>query len=710
MAQNLIKFAGNGPGEEALRPMLRVGADIGGTFTDIVWLAPDGEFRAAKVLSTPDDFGRAILDGLGDLLARHGTAPGAVGEIVHGTTVATNAILEQKGAQVGLLTTSGFRDVLEIRRVRLPVLYDIQWRKPDPLVRRERRLEVDERIGPGGEVRRALDADGARAAIARLKALGCESVAVCFLHSYANAEHERAVGELASSELPFVSLSCDVLPELKEYERTATTVVDAYVKPVVSRYLGKLRTHLDAAGIRAPLLVMQSNGGIFSDRAAAGSPVRMIESGPAAGVIAAASAGRAAGLENLITFDMGGTTAKASIIERGAITLSAEYEVGGDMHQGSRLIKGSGHLIRVPAIDVAEVGAGGGSLAWIDAGGVLRVGPDSAGAVPGPACYARGGERPTVTDANLLLGYLNPGYLVGGELKLDAARAERAVREHAAMPLGLEPMEAAYGIHRIANAAMQRAIRSVSIERGRDPRDFTLVAFGGSGPVHAAGLAEALDISRVLVPPHPGLFSAIGLLASDVERLYTRSLLRDLAKADLDAAEAVLCEMETRAVQELGAEGFDPGSVQLERFAELRYRKQISELLLPLPPRALEAGDRERLAEALHAEHATTYGYAMRDERIEIVALKLKARAPREATPPAWDRMNGAIRTGADRRAYFGREHGSLPARVLGRGGLREEPLAGPLIIEEYDSTTVVPPGWSARRGAHGFVYLERRT
>lgn len=690
--------------------MLRVGADIGGTFTDIVWLAPDGEFRAAKLLSTPDDFGRAILDGLGELLARGGTAPGAVGEIVHGTTVATNAILEQKGAQVGLLTTSGFRDVLEIRRVRLPVLYDIQWRKPDPLVRRERRLEVDERIGPGGEVRRALDADSARAAIARLKALGCESIAVCFLHSYANAEHERAVGELASGEFPFVSLSCDVLPELKEYERTATTVVDAYVKPVVSRYLGNLRAHLDAAGIRAPLLVMQSNGGIFSDRAAAESPVRMIESGPAAGVIAAAAAGRAAGLENLITFDMGGTTAKASIVERGAITLSSEYEVGGGMHQGSRLIKGGGHLIRIPAIDVAEVGAGGGSLAWIDAGGVLRVGPDSAGAVPGPACYARGGERPTVTDANLLLGYLNPGYLLGGELKLDAARAERALRERVAVPLGLELLEAAYGVHRIANAAMQRAIRSVSIERGRDPRDFTLVAFGGSGPVHAAGLAEALDISRVLVPPHPGLFSAIGLLASDVERLYTRSLLRDLAKADLDAAEAVLCEMEARAMRELGSEGFDAASVQLERFAELRYRKQISELLLPLPSRALEADDRERLAEALHAEHATTYGYAMRDERIEIVSLKVKARALREATPPAWDRMNGAARTGADRHAYFGGDRGSLPARVLGRGALREEPLPGPLIIEEYDSTTVVPPGWSARRGAHGFLYLERRT
>jgi N-methylhydantoinase A len=688
--------------------MLRVGADIGGTFTDIVFLGPDGTVRATKLLSTPDDYGRAILDGLQSERARGGDA--AIDEIVHGTTVATNAILEQKGAKVGLLTTKGFRDVLEIRRVRLPVLYDITWRKPEPLVRRERRLEVDERVGPGGEVRQPLDRAGARDAIERLKALGCESVAVCFLHSYANAEHELAVAELLDGEFPFVSLSCRVLPELKEYERTATTVVDAYVKPVVSRYLDNLRTNLDAAGVAAPVLVMQSGGGIFSDRAAAASPVRIIESGPAAGVIAAAAVGRVAGLDNLITFDMGGTTAKASIIERGAIALSAEYEVGGGLNQGSRLIKGGGHLIRIPAIDVAEVGAGGGSLAWIDPGGVLRVGPESAGAVPGPACYGRGGERPTVTDANLVLGYLNPGYLVGGELRLDAARAERALREHVAEPLGLSLLDAAEGIHRIANAAMQRAIRSVSIERGRDPRDFTLVAFGGSGPVHAAGLAEALDIGRILIPPHPGLFSAIGLLAADVQQLYTRSLLRELGKADLVAAETILREMEARAVHDLGTEGFGARDVKLERFADLRYRKQISELLLPLPERALEPGDRERLAEAFHREHEATYGYAMRDERVEIVSLKLRARGVRATVAPAWDRMGRGSAAAGERIAHFGREHGALTARVLGRAALDDRPLAGPLVIEEYDSTTVVPPGWTARAGAQGFVHLEQQS
>jgi len=688
--------------------MLRVGADIGGTFTDIVFLGRDGALRAAKRLSTPDDYGRAILEGLQEDRAHAGAAPQPIAEIVHGTTVATNAIIEQKGARVGLLTTKGFRDVLEIRRVRLPVLYDITWRKPEPLVRRERRLEVDERVGAGGEVRRPLDRASVQAAIERLKALGCESVAVCFLHSYANAAHELAVGELLEREFAFVSLSCRVLPELKEYERTATTVVDAYLKPVVSRYLDNLRANLDRAGVPAPLLVMQSSGGIFSERAAAASPVRIIESGPAAGVIAAAAAGRATELENLITFDMGGTTAKASIVERGAIALSAEYEVGGGLNLGSRLIKGSGHLIRIPAIDVAEVGAGGGSLAWIDAGGVLRVGPESAGAVPGPACYGRGGKRPTVTDANLVLGYLNPGYLVGGELRLDAAHAERALAQHVAEPLGLSLVEAALGIHRIANAAMQRAIRSVSIERGRDPRDFTLVAFGGSGPVHAAGLAEALGIGGILVPPHPGLFSAIGLLAAEVQQLYTRSLLRELGKADFGAAEALLGEMEARAVQDLGAEGFGAGDMKLERFADLRYRKQISELLLPLPARALEPADRERLADAFHGEHKATYGYAMRDERIEIVSLKLRARGARNAAPPAWDRMGSDAAPHGERIAHFGRERG-LATRVLGRAALGPAPAAGPLVIEEYDSTTVVPPGWTARLGAHGFVHLERQ-
>jgi len=690
---------------------IRIGADIGGTFTDVVVLRADGSVHALKLLSTPEDFGRAVVAAVRAFLDRTGLPPAAVSEIDHGTTVATNAILEKKGAKVGLLTTKGFRDVLEIRRVRLPVLYDLQWEKPEPIVRREWRLEVTERLGPDGEVRIPLDLDSARAAIARLKEKGVEALAICFLHSYANAEHERAVGRVAEGEFPFVSLSCDVLPELREYERTASTVVDAYVKPVIARYLRNLRAHLDRLGVRAPLLVMQSSGGLVSDAGAADRPVRIIESGPAAGVIAAAAAGRAAGFENLITFDMGGTTAKASIVERGEIHLSPEYEVGSQVSQPSRLIKGGGHLIRIPAIDIAEVGAGGGSIVWIDPGGVLRVGPESAGAAPGPACYALGGERPTVTDANVLLGYLNPGHLVGGELKLDPARAELAIGDAIARPLGLTLVQAAEGIHRIANVAMQRAIRSVSIERGRDPRDFALIAFGGSGPVHAAGLAQDLDIARIVVPPYPGLFSSLGLLAAPVEQLYTRSVLKEVGTLDPEHAEAILCEMEARARADLASEGFGAPSVELARFADVRYRKQISELMLPLPERTLAAADLAALGEAFQREHEQTYGYAIRDERVEVVAFKVRARGRRaNGAAVPWNRLGaGRAVKRSDRAVYFGVARGRVSTPVIGRADLDTAPAAGPLIVEEYDSTVVVPPDWTARRTDLGFIALEQK-
>ncbi len=687
----------------------RVGADIGGTFTDIVVLGADHSVRTIKVLSTPDDFGRAIVTSVQGFLAQAKLPAAAIGEIDHGTTVATNAILEKKGARVGLLTTKGFRDVLEIRRVRLPVLYDLTWQKPEPIVPRELRLEVPERVGPDGEVRMPLDLDAARAAMETLKAKGVEALAVCFLHSYARPDHEQAVGKLAAEYFREVSLSSDVLPELREYERTASTVVDAYVKPVVSRYLQSLRANLDRAGVRSPLLVMQSSGGLVSDDGAASRPVRVIESGPAAGVIAAAAAGRTAGFDNLIAFDMGGTTAKASIIERGEIHLSPEYEVGSEVSQASRLIKGGGHLIRIPAIDIAEVGAGGGSIAWIDPGGVLRVGPESAGAAPGPACYRLGGERPTVTDANVVLGYLNPAYLCGGELALDAERAHHAVQKHVAGPLGLTLVEAADGIHRIANATMQRAIRSVSIERGRDPRDFAMIAFGGSGPVHAAGLARDLDIARIVIPPHPGLFSALGLLAAEVEQIYTRSALTDLLQLDAARGNLILGEMAARATVDLTGEGFGSERVDMARFADLRYRKQISELMLPLADGPLDAGALARLAEDFHREHERTYGYAIRDERVELVAFKLRARGNR-ANPvdvPWRSLADTRAVPRSDRSVYFGAGIGHARTPVIGRADLGGQAAAGPLVVEEYDSTVVVPPGWTARRTSLGFIVLE---
>ena len=692
------------------QPVYRIGADIGGTFTDLVLLGGDGRLRTLKVLSTPDDFGRAIVEGVQQLTRTAGIEAGSIHEVDHGTTVATNAILEKKGARVGLLTTQGFRDVLEIRRVRLPVLYDLNWRKPEPIVPRELRLEVLERAGPDGEVRVPLDIEGARSAIETLSAKGVDALAVCFLHSYARPDHERLVGELAARHFAHVSLSCDVLPELREYERTASTVVDAYVKPVVSRYLMRLREGLQTAGLRGPLMVMQSSGGLVSAQGAAQRPVRIIESGPAAGVIAAAAAGRAAGLDNVIAFDMGGTTAKASIVERGEIHLSPEYEVGSELSQASRLIKGGGHLIRIPAIDIAEVGAGGGSIAWVDAGGVLKVGPESAGASPGPACYALGGERPTVTDANVVLGYLNPLYLCGGDLRMEAQRAWNAIERHIAQPLGLSVMAAAEGVHRIANATMQRAIRSVSIERGRDPRDFAIVAFGGSGPVHAAGLAADLDVHRVVVPPHPGLFSALGLLAAEVEQIHTRSVLTEVMRLQPARAHDILQEMRSKARRELLDEGFRPERIELTAFADLRYRRQISELMLPLSTGQFDEAALAGLVEAFHAEHERTYGYAMREERVELVAFKLRARGHRDdAIQVPW-RDLGDTRTAirSERLACFDAAAGSVLTPVMGRADLRDHPSTGPLIIEEYDSTVVVPPGWKARCNTIGFIVLER--
>jgi N-methylhydantoinase A len=503
----------------------RIGVDIGGTFTDLVLLARDGSVSTRKLPTSPESHGRVVVDGVASLLDELRLQPDRLSEIVHGTIVATNAILEAKGARTGLLTTRGFRDVLEIRRIRSPELYNLQYVKPPPLVPRRHRLEVDERIDHLGHVVRELDVAQAEQALRQLAEAGIESLAICFLNAYANADHEQRVGELARRVCTAwdISLSSDVLPEIREYERTSTTVINAYLKPVVRRYLQGVRDELDGVRMQAPLLIMQSNGGIMSVPAAQQRPVHIIESGPAAGVIASAFLSGRLGVPNVLTFDMGGTTAKASIIENGQLSQTPEYEVGGGISLTSRLIKGGGYALRVPVIDIAEVGAGGGSIVWLDPGGALQVGPHSAGAVPGPVCYAAGGTEPTVTDANVALGYLNPEHLVGGDLPLDADAACRALHEGVAQPLGLGLDEVAYGIHLVANSNMMRAVRAVSSQRGRDPRGYALFAFGGNGPVHAVELAGSLGITRVLVPVAPGLFSAFGLLFADVEHHYVRT-------------------------------------------------------------------------------------------------------------------------------------------------------------------------------------------
>jgi N-methylhydantoinase A len=702
-------------------PAYRVGVDIGGTFTDLVLVGDGGgtgQVFVKKVSSTPDDYARGIIAGLGAALAEWGIAADAIGEVVHGTTVASNTILELKGARTGLITTKGFRDVLEIRRLRMPALYDMAWEKPPPLVERYLRTEVDERINWRGEIVRPLDEGSLVHAVDHLLREGVEIIAVCLINSYANPAHEHAIRDYLARRALGVGLclSSEILPEIKEYERTSTTVVNAYITPVMRRYLDRLGAGLGAIGVRAPLLVMGSSGGIMSAGAAVARPMLMVESGPAAGVVGAQALARRLGLPDVITFDMGGTTAKAGIIEGGEVGRTTEYEVGGGIMIGSRLLKGGGYLLRAPAIDLAEVGAGGGSLLWLDEGGALHIGPQSAGAIPGPACYDLGGTAPTITDANVILGYLNPAGLAGGATRLRAELAHAALAAHIAGPLNLPIEEAAHGAHLIAVSNMIRALKAVSSERGRDPRDYILCAFGGNGPVFAAAMARALEMREVLIPPLPGVFSAVGLLASAVEHHLSRSFLRPIREVGVADVGTAYAALEAEAVAQLAGEGYAPDRVALARSADLRYHGQSFELTVPVPPGPLAARDLAAIEEAFGHEHERTYGHrAGDDEPAELVSLRLVARGMTDK-PRLPERLGGYGETQINeqnshqgprsRRAYFGREVGWRDTPVVGRGAIGLSPRPGPLIVEEYDATTVVPPDATIRRDEAGNLRL----
>lgn len=700
----------------------RAGVDIGGTFTDIVFLDAGGRVRTRKVSSSVEDYAQAIARGLGRMFEETGLAGPDLAEVRHGTTVASNAILENKGALTGLVTTRGFRDVLELRNLRMPRLYDLTWEKPPALVERYLRVEVDERIDARGAVVRPLARAEAEAAVDRLVAEGVEAIAVCLLHSFENPAHELLLKEVLEERAPHLvhCISYEVLPEVKEYERTSTTVVNAYVMPTVARYLESLRRELEGASVSAPVMLMQSNGGLTTVENAIRLPCNIIESGPAGGVVGAQALGRKVGLPDVITLDMGGTTAKASLVEGGEYTRSLEYSVGGGIMQGSRLLTGSGYLIKVPAIDLAEVGAGGGSIVRIDAGGSMRCGPESAGAEPGPVCYGQGGEEPTITDANVVLGYLNPNHLVGGELKIDAERSRRVFEERVARPLGLEPAHAAYGAYRIAASNMIRAIRSVSSERGRDPRRYAMFAFGGNGPLFAGTMAADLHMKRILVPPAPGLFSAFGLLYADVEHHYSRTFRRVLTEADPAEIDRAWRVLEEEGRGQLAREGFPAGRMRFRRTANLHYRGQIYELNVAAPP--LDGGtvDRawlERLAEAFGEEHERTYGHrAGPEEPVELVNMVVVAegRPDAPAVPDSLhlDRAGNAAAdpgvTGpGSRRAYFGPGKGWAETPVVGRPELAKRTAAGPLIVEEYDSTCLVPHGARASLDGYGNIVID---
>ena len=686
---------------------MRIGADVGGTFTDVILLDDQGNIWTHKVPSTPPDFEQAVLQASAGLLQRAAVDGAAVGEVAHGTTVATNAVLEHQGARTALITTRGFRDVLELRRIRAPQIYDLFFDKPEILVERSLRFEVDERISAAGEVLVPLDEGQLRQLAARLEEEKVESVAVCFLHAYAFPRHELAAGDFLRKRLPHlpVSLSCEVLPERREYERTATTVVNAYVRPIMRGYLRAMREGLRAMDVEAPLLIMQSAGGLTPDEDAALRPVFMLESGPAAGVLAAAFCAERLGIDNVITLDMGGTTAKAAMIEAGTIDYSPEYEVGASLSSVTRLVGGGGELIRAPSIDIAEVGAGGGSIAYLDRAGGLRVGPRSAGALPGPVCYQRGGSEPTITDANVVLGYIRPGDLADGEVSIDRNAAERAIADGIASPMNLELVQAAAGIHRIGNARTMRALRSVSTERGRDPRDFSLMAFGGSGPIHAAGLARELSVSRVIVPPLPGLFSALGLLFSGIEHHQVRSCMLSGGVLRAEALQRIRSEMEKDMLGQFAGEGYGAGQVEMGCSFDVRFKGQTSEIRIPLEGERIDAGTVEALCGSFEAEHEQLYGHRSdADNPIEVVAVRLVGRAGARGQVQA---LRPAVRPGRmepSRQACFDGDR--IDAPVLERSALHR-PMDGPVLIDEYDSTIVVPPAVRASLDEQGNIVMD---
>jgi N-methylhydantoinase A len=685
----------------------RLAVDIGGTFTDLVLLdGRDGTAFTRKVSSTPDDYARAILQGIGALLAEARVAPGELAAVLHATTVGSNAVLQRAGAVTGLITTEGFRDALEIRDLRMPRLYDLTWTKPAPLVPRRLRREVPGRVRPDGSVNIPLDEARLRAEIAALLDAGVESLAICLLNAPANPDQERRAGDIARQMAPGipVCLSHEVLPEFGEYPRSSTTVINAYLLPVIGRYLARLEGGLREAAVAAPLALMQSSGGLLPASSAAERPMLLIESGPAAGAIGARALAQSLGLPRAIAFDMGGTTAKAALVEAGEVVRTQEIQAGAEMLQASRLLSGAGHTLRVPAVDLAEVGAGGGSICALDAGGVPQVGPRSAGADPGPACYGRGNAEPTLTDCHLLLGWLNPGGLAGGLVPLDRGLAEEAVRSRLAAPLGLTVEDAAFAMVRIACATMLRAIRAVTTERGRDPRDHALIAFGGNGPLLAGLIAAEAGIAEVVVPPAAGLFSAVGLLAADVEHHLVQGLRIRVTAETLPRMATTLEALAAEGAARLARDGVPEDRAEGSGAARMRYVGQSSELEVALPSPLPDATG----VAALFAEaHRAAYGYAAPpEEPVETVAVTWLARARTEPGATRLPRRLAGRRTrpAARRRIHLG-PAGWQEVAVLDALAL-DAPVTGPAVIESEDSTCLVPPGATARRDGEGNLRL----
>jgi N-methylhydantoinase A len=667
----------------------RVTVDTGGTFSDFVFFNEDtGEISITKVPSTPKKPFQAVLNGTEELLAQ-GVAAKDISFFSHGTTVGTNALLEEKGARTGLLVTQGFRGIYEVQeqtRGYGPATYDLFFEKPSLLAQPYYTEEIPERIDFRGEVLKPIDVESSLRAVHNLKKKGVESVAVCFLFSFLNTAHELKVKEIIEKEMPTVSLSlsCEVLPQIREFYRMSTTVINAYIAPVVGRYLTALEGKLRELGVTTPrLYIMQSNGGVSTFQGAAKKPAATVLSGPAGGVIASIGISQHAGIKNIITFDMGGTSCDVALIHQGAPVITTQGRI-------------SRRPISLPMLDIHTVSAGGGTIARIDSVGGLQVGPDSAGADPGPICYDHGGEEVTITDANLVLGVLDPDHFLGGKLKLNKAKAEKLLEEKIAKPLGLSLFEAADGILKIINAKMEEAIKAVSSQRGYDIRDFTLVAFGGGGPMHGGKMALDLGIPSVLIPLTPGVTSALGLLLADVKHDYVRSKLASLKELDLNEINTLFAQLITQAKADLRAEGFNDEDIVLQPFLDLRYAGQGYELTVPATQPPFKPADLESLRQRFDLQHEQAHGHKAESEPVELVSLRLVSigtvpRAKFSSSRPTGRKLDLAV-TG-ERKIFFGKEHGMLNTKIYNRNLLEpEHRIIGPAVIEQMDTTTVIHP------------------
>ena len=676
----------------------RLGVDVGGTFTDLVLF--DEETRGMvlrKVPSTPSNQARGIMEGLEQIARQAGIEPSEIVFFMHGTTAATNAILEGKGAKTAILVTEGFRDVLQIMRQDRPKLYDFFAQRPAPLVPRELRFEVPERILYTGEVQKQLDESAVRCIIEKLKTQGVEAVAVCLLHSYVNPVHEQQIQRMLRRECPEVevSVSSEILPEIKEYERMSTTVINARVVPIVDKYLRDLQDRLGQLGVRKTVHVMQSNGGIMPSSQAGRKSACTVFSGPVAGVLGGVALCGQAGFENVITVDMGGTSFDICLAPQGKPRYTRASEIGG-------------HALSIPMIDIHAIGAGGGSVAWVDGGGVLKVGPESAGADPGPACYGKGGLRPTVTDANLVLGRLNADYFLGGAMKVDAEAAYKTIQERLAKPLGMEVVEVADGIIRVVNANMARGIRYVSVERGHDPREFALACFGGNGPLHAVELAEELGVPTVVVPFAPGVACAYGLLMADFRHDHVRTCVRKLSEDRLAEINALYGEMEKRARAELKGDEISSRDIVVHRTLDIRYHGQGYELEVPVTLGEVTARELKEIQQRFHLLHKKNYGFSKEQEptemvnlRISVVGLVSKPERPKERLREA----DTAAALKEKRQVYLQGRY--MSTAIYDRDALQPGAVVqGPAIIEQKDSTTLLPAGSSARIDVHRNIVI----